>query len=566
MKNTTSKKRQKKISWLSDDDEPQDMESWNAETPKPFMADQKKLNINNSEEIIIDIDPFDYVRNRNIETKCKHGLIVDKKNIIRFMPNGLESETRSDINRIITFAKSGTKHPNSLLKKTFLTYKSSGVLIECDAPNAGSLSYYIDLLREKFSINNREYEEATKTQNINEQKRLFAEKLELKKHQIQMAKSVSRQLIDYSFYLDSVLGCAHKNLNPDTIFLNHDGCIKVGFFNYLSEEHIKKNPYHYMIYNAYTAPELISELFFEKGKILDISEYKKKCLENLRTIGDIKNLADIRYNFSKTKTDIWSIGAIIFSIMMCSNYMPSWGTNSDISDLEILNTIKNPDENHAMNFDDFLEFLIDKNERKWIKLFGNDPYLAELAKMCLQTDENERENISNLNAFIYLHGGYNFEKETENFSETYIKNVTEKIGEYLYTFSLLHDWSGVRDAFMTNYDVLKKTKILENMKFSHSMESGLIYEKYSHKNTEKKLLNDFYDYPTTDKSKLMLISEVLHLEKLKFKIKRENCKSDYELEKLEETESIITSQRQEYARVALSRSIAFLSSEFIIYY
>ena len=54
--------------------------------------------------------------------------------------------------------------------------------------------------------------------------------IEHKTQLIQLCKSISRQLADYIFWLESVMQApAHSNINLDTIFLNQDGCLNVSF-------------------------------------------------------------------------------------------------------------------------------------------------------------------------------------------------------------------------------------------------------------------------------------------------------------------------------------------------
>lgn len=440
--------------------------------------------------------------------------------------------------RAVEATRVGSHHPNAAIPLLAIKHQNGDVDVDVEFADAGSIAMYIKLIREKFTELDNEIKKAIKENDSVTLNRLLYEKRDAKLHQIQMAKSVARQLLEYCFYLDSVLDRTHKNLNPQTVLLRRDGCLKTTFFNYLDKNYIKANRFHFLEFNAYVAPEVISEKIstdlmniakkqatkkspmFNRDKILshrnDNIEHEL-FIENMmstfskNTDVDITSSAIKRIQNVTIKSDIWSIGAILYSIMTCTNFMPTWEykepiytpdatshyqrlydrkieyhntndrtkLNNDISiwteeDENALNIAyeqylleEERKKEHINKYKSFIEFIISSDDQQWAETFGNDPFLTHIARRCLDVNEITRSTISELNSFIYLAGGFVIADTTQSYTSpddrSKLKPISmEKLYEKLQNdplgrkYELKQNWNQVWDAFSTDCTILSR--------------------------------------------------------------------------------------------------------------
>jgi len=229
--------------------------------------------------------------------------------------------------KAVEATKVSSRHINAAMPLLASKNRNGDVDVEVEFADAGSLTYLLATINKKINDD-------------------ASDKHETRLHQIQMAKSVCRQLVDYCFYLDTVLNRAHKNLNPDTVFCRRDGCVKVGFFNYLDKSYMKANPYHYLDFNAYTAPELGARDFYKQPikPDADLMYFAKTAMTMFNKEKIIDMAINNKMKGSTIKSDIWSIGVIMYSIMSATNMMPDWeyrerADDMSLNDENILTTI-----------------------------------------------------------------------------------------------------------------------------------------------------------------------------------------------------------------------------------
>lgn len=183
---------------------------------------------------------------------------------------------------ITDFSRLKVRFPNFIHHEGQTRHTTGAVehLMEC--ADGGSLLRYIELLK---SIKRDISEENTEGFN---------------NYLIQFCNSIVLQLVEGIFYLEHVIGkesaFPHRNITPKTILLRTDGCLKLRTPNLLNDVHIKENQDNY--FNGYASPEAIKPTPPTQG---------------------YSNRSSMDF-----KSDMWSIGAIAYSIMTCQSLLPPY--------------------------------------------------------------------------------------------------------------------------------------------------------------------------------------------------------------------------------------------------
>ena len=394
----------------------------------------------------------------------------------------------------IEFMKRRCRHPNSCMAKSSFE-KREIMVINYEYANGGNLASYLD-----------------KTNKC-------------KIHQNQFCKSIVRQLIEYTFHLETVVGTPHRNINPKNILLNQDGIVKMKSHNSLEDSLVRVNPRHYYEGNGYCAPEF------------------RHTVENRMK--------------SDHKGDIWAIGAIAYSIMSGENLMPEWAREDVYPNPEIIknndkNTVKvkyisiygsNEDVvysipiigsefaspsvektkeyldldkkakdkkynlslstcktsiNHQRKYNKFLDFVNKRDSKEWEEKFP-DPLLRYIVDKCLSTD---RTTSVELLAYIYLNGGYTQHILTEPSSTI---RDRQKL-------TLIPPLEGVYDAWCTDLAGLSRgnSKLFDEFLMDNNKASDIDLLRYSNSCGDRlwgELL--FYEISRKDESSIKIMINCL---------------------------------------------------------
>lgn len=334
---------------------------------------------------------------------------------------------------------------------------------------------------------------------------------EISQFKIQFTKSVARQLADFIFWRETVYGEPYQMINPDTILFQRNGFVKMKFFNFTTKDLLTDNLY-------------VSE---------DLS-------------------------------DVWALGAILFSIMTGCNFLPTcqqFKTSEGIS----LSWKKNS------KFDSVsaLKFIKTATEDEWNDLIGNCD-LSYLIKWCILEKPKPVELLS----FMYLAGPGFFQ------GGQVIPNRP----------SLTTPWSDIYDSWAVDYTRLSQESPINGICFGIRILSMIERfnsgnQSYQRSHTNLLAINtDGLIEQIKIESKLEKTADILFLEKrhvpvetlsIGLIIKSEISKLLIEL--LEEQSRIhsedrslesdrkwreITKNRLSFSRIALSRSIYFFKNVF----
>ena len=263
---------------------------------------------------------------------------------------------------MLNYAKIIARHPNNILIQSCTRYSDSSLLLKEEYCDGKKLDCYIRSMRIKLD-------------NMGNDLKSSYDYIEFKSHQVQMAKGICRQLLEYCHYLELVLQYSpHKNICPQTILFRRDGCVKMKMPGLITSEIVAANPSHFIENNIYCSPE------FTENPIK-------------RTQSDYAN-------------DIWAVGAVLYTIMTCNNHLYDYS----YSYIDPYN-IQNNQNNHNINskelqkeaYEKFMHFVKNASWDEWIELFI-EPELAFIAKQCLELNPTMRKTAAELSAFIYFTG------------------------------------------------------------------------------------------------------------------------------------------------------------------
>jgi serine/threonine protein kinase len=264
---------------------------------------------------------------------------VCKKNTEIFVRYVIPNEIKWIGNKLIEATKSNVRHPNVLMSLVAVKHTNRDVDVDVEYADAGSLAS----LLQYFPINKR----------------------------TDVAKSVARQIFQSLFYHLVVHNKEHRNVNPESVFLRRDGCVKLGFFDLINEDHVALNIDRFMD-SPYCAPE---------------SKVSVRARVN-----------------TDSKADVWAVGALIVSIMTGKSFLRkgkrSLYPGGDYNFRDSYNGNENYDSDFA-----FFETLVNYGTNEMWKNVIPDAGLRHLAKRCLRLKKENRATIGECCALTILLGG-----------------------------------------------------------------------------------------------------------------------------------------------------------------
>lgn len=282
--------------------------------------------------------------------------------------------------KIRHYAQVGS-HPNSLaIIQTKIYHKTGAFEFTEEFPDCMSLKEYI------ININN--------FRNKNH---------EWRNYKVQFAKSVALQILQYLVWLHNIVKIdGHKNISPENIFITSYGVVKVGNPAFATEKIITANPHH----------------------------YTKNCC-----------FAEPDYHQSNSRSDIWALGVIIYSIMTGKTLTTSV-KKVDPYDLEYTEKTIDPPIDQKFNYVNFRKAIFDsgKDPEKFWTGICHDPTLAYLLSACLTVENRKRPDAKKLLSYVYsaapghICNNYPFSREYKNPNDAWssdylIPGLTEKISK-----------------------------------------------------------------------------------------------------------------------------------------
>lgn len=183
-----------------------------------------------------------------------------------------------------------TLNPNQIMPYEVTEQADGQISVKEEYCNAGTLSMYLNVFDNQYALE------------------LFT-------------KGVVKQVTQAVMFSNRVADISHGNINPETVFISTDGNVKLSMSNTLSMRNIRDSPYHYML-NSYCAPE-------RRVHILSrITNCGAGASSLIKAHDHIYNYCTWGLKYYKIMTseasDMWSIGALIVSLMMRKNFLPSW--------------------------------------------------------------------------------------------------------------------------------------------------------------------------------------------------------------------------------------------------
>jgi len=239
-----------------------------------------------------------------------------------------------------------SRHPNYIMPLLAVKHRDGSVDIDTEYADAGPLSIYMTLFPR------------------------FTRAI--------IAKSVAKQVLSSLLYFDNVHNMQHRNICPTTIFLRRDGCVKVGCYDLIDPTVVKANPDWY-IDSPYCAPENRSKTAKERCK-------------------------------SDAKADVWSVGVLLFSIMVGRTLQPKNNKTHLGQDTEA--ATEDQEEYYRVEKAVFEHLWRKGTEAEWKDAIPDDE-LRHLVRWCLEKDVNKRASLAEALALIHLFGGID-KKDDEN--------------------------------------------------------------------------------------------------------------------------------------------------------
>lgn len=305
--------------------------------------------------------------------------------------------------KIIAQTNSAHRHPNHIRPLVVENHREGTVDIDAEFADAGPLYIYVPTFSSKD--------------------RLIA------------AKSIARLLAVSLMYFDGVHDhLHHRNINPTTIFLRRDGCVKLGFFDLIgpqedNEKQKAENPekaaedtqcreaakQKHMTDNA--------DWYFRNPFVAP--EYQPKDAKEITA-----DEMDKRIRCDE-KADVWAVGATVISVLLGKTLLPQVEMkkydedSAPVPTSEQRRRFENEKKwfaiiQEAMQQPTYSEALdqamraapmseegqqLEQLLTPFIQKLKESPELAYFLHRCLQTKPEDRISLADANALIHIFGG-----------------------------------------------------------------------------------------------------------------------------------------------------------------
>jgi Protein kinase domain len=302
-----------------------------------------------------------------------------------FARHTISGDRKQKITAWIEYTHLASRHPNSIMSLLAVKHRDKTVDVDVEYADYGSLFTFIP-------------------------------KIEVE-HRTHVAMSVARQLLLSLMYFNIVHNKRHRNINPHTVLLRRDGCVKLDLYNYVERGLVELNEDH-LLNSVFVAPELRSSV-------------------------------DLRVRDDNHSADIWAVGAIIVAIMMGNQLYP----NTKLNRSTVQKITKTQEYNNFMNLID--HYHKTSNEDQFKVLIPNLE-LRFLVLQCLKLNPSERWTAIDGVAYIHLIGGLQYKQldatSTQNSSDQNAihPSINPKIieGKDLYGKQIPNPWATYADSLV----------------------------------------------------------------------------------------------------------------------
>lgn len=295
---------------------------------------------------------------RSVETLFKlspHTSVLRKINSPNevFVRYHIPPENTKKVSALVAHHRRAGCHPNILMSLLAFKHEDKSVDVDMEHASAGPLMVFLS----RFDP----------------------------QHRVSIAKSIARQAAESLLYTSIVHQQQHRDINPRTVLLRIDGCLKLDLCDMVDITTVEQNPELFLT-TPYLAPEYQLD---ERVTHKEIHKAAKKYLGMMNDDGS--DSETIKHD---EKADVWSLGVLILAILKGTPYRSQAKPSRPNEDAHYY-TI----QDHILHTQEkaHLKALLKTphNDPLWAKEIPDND-LRHMVQRCLEVNPNKRASLAEI--------------------------------------------------------------------------------------------------------------------------------------------------------------------------